>query len=222
MSVAAARAAKTRAESATKPAGAKPARRERRTQEERREATIRKLLDAAADTLIELGYAEASVQKICARAGVSHGGLFRHFPTREALMVAVGEDIGQKLLAQYRDRFVALAATERDPFALALRLVRDTCRSRPNQAWYELAMAARTTPSLREALVPAATRYHAAIATLARDLLPDLAAKMDDDFDALVELVIAFFDGESVHGFVLDNGDNAERRLALLLRFARV
>ena len=196
--------------------------RPRRTQEERREATIRKLLDAAADALIDLGYAEASVQKICARAGVSHGGLFRHFPTREALMVAVGEDIGEKLLAQYREKFIELSATMQDPLARALHLVRDACRSRPNQAWYELAMAARTTPTLREALVPAATRYHRAIATLARDLLPDVAAKLDADFDALVELVIAFFDGEHVHGFVLDNSANAERRMALLLRFARV
>ena len=219
MSVAGAKAA--RPAKPAKAANDKPARHARRTQEERREATIRKLLDAAADALIELGYAEASVQRICERAGVSHGGLFRHFPTREALMVAVGEDVGHKLLAGYRAKFVELSAVESDPLALALRHVRETCRSRPNQAWYELAMAARTTPTLREALVPAATRYHDAIATLARDVLPDLAAKMGDDFDALVEVVIAFFDGECVHGFVLDNAENAERRLALLLRFAR-
>ena len=33
---------------------------ERRTQEERREGTIRKLLDAATDTLVDVGYAGAS------------------------------------------------------------------------------------------------------------------------------------------------------------------
>ena len=38
------------------------------TQEERREATIRKLLDAATEALIEVGYAGASVQEVCARA----------------------------------------------------------------------------------------------------------------------------------------------------------
>lgn len=203
-------------------AAAKAQSRPRRTQQERREATIRKLLDAAADTLIERGYAEASVQKICDRAGVSHGGMFRHFPTREALMVAVGEDVGQKLLAEFRDRFIELAPTEPDPLALALRLVRETCRSRSNQAWYELAMAARTTPTLREALAPAAKRYYEAIGMLARDLLPDLALRMGDRFEALVELVIATFDGESVHGFVIDNSENADRRLELLLAFARL
>ena len=54
----------------------------RRTQQERREGTIRKLLDAAAETLIEVGYSEASVQRICARAEVSQGALFRHFASR--------------------------------------------------------------------------------------------------------------------------------------------
>ncbi len=66
----------------------------RRTQEERRETTIRKLLDAATEALIEDGYAAASVQNVCDRAGLSQGALFRHFATREELMVAVGHDVG--------------------------------------------------------------------------------------------------------------------------------
>src|SRR4051794_17665171 len=80
----------------------------RRTQQERREGTIRKLLFAATETLIEVGYAEASVQRICARAGVSQGALFRHFPSREALMVAASADVGNRLLLQYREEFEAL------------------------------------------------------------------------------------------------------------------
>lgn len=194
--------------------------RPRRTQEERREATIRKLLDATVETLIERGYAEASVQKICARAGVSHGGLFRHFPTREALMVAAADDVGQKILARYREEFEALRGRE-EPLALALRLVRDTCRSRMNQAWYELAMAARTSPALREALGPLAARYHRSITELARDLVPDLADALGDRFDALVETVISFFDGEAVHRFVMEPNGSEDARMELLLAFLR-
>jgi AcrR family transcriptional regulator len=193
----------------------------RRTQESRREATIRKLLDAGAEVLIELGYAEASVQRVCDRAGVSHGALFRHFPTREAFMVAVADDVGAKLLARYRREFEKLRTTE-EPLALALRLVRDACRSRDNQAWYELGMAARTTPSLREALQPIATRYHQSIVALARELLPDVALAMGDRFPALVELVIAFFDGESVHRFVLDTSPTDEQRMELLVAVSRL
>jgi hypothetical protein len=34
--------------------------------------------------------------------------LFRHFATREALMVAVGEDVGTQLLERYKRKFKAL------------------------------------------------------------------------------------------------------------------
>ncbi|HEY8040669.1 MAG TPA: helix-turn-helix domain-containing protein [Polyangiaceae bacterium] len=193
----------------------------RRTQEERREGTIRKLLDAATDALIELGYADASVQKICERAGVSQGALFRHFATREELMVAVGQDVGRQTLARYRRDFEALRDRE-DPLLLAMRLVRDRCRSRLNQAWYELAMAARTSPGLRKGLRPVAARYYEDIGELAVQLLPDLAAAMGDRFAVLVETIVAVFDGESVHRFVLPRPAVDEARLEMLGAFARL
>ncbi|MDB4993113.1 MAG: transcriptional regulator, AcrR family, partial [Myxococcaceae bacterium] len=127
----------------------------RRTQKERREGTIRKLIDAATHTLIEVGYAEASVQRICARAELSQGALFRHFATREALMVAVGEDVGERILERYRKKFLSVP-TDEDAVAAAVRLVRDACRSRLNVAWYELSMAARTNDNLKKHLEPVA------------------------------------------------------------------
>lgn len=187
----------------------------RRTQEERREGTIRKLLDAAADALIDDGYAAASVQNVCARAGLSQGALFRHFATREALMVAVGEDVGRQMLARYERDFEALRGQE-EPLLLAMRLVRERCRSRLNQAWYELAVAARTSASLRKGLRPVAERYHDEIGALAVELLPDLAATMGDRFPALVSLIIAVFDGESLHRFVLSRPVFDDQRLELL------
>jgi AcrR family transcriptional regulator len=187
----------------------------RRTQQERREGTIRKLLDAATETLIEVGYSEASVQRICVRAEVSQGALFRHFATREALMVAVGEDVGAELLERYRKKFIALPKGENDVVA-AMRLVRDTCRSRLNQAWYELAMAARTNDNLRKGLEPVARRYYDDIARLARELLPDLAATLGDSFEILVGTIVAVFDGEVVHRFVLKEPRVEEARLEIL------
>jgi AcrR family transcriptional regulator len=188
----------------------------RRTQEERREETTRKLLDAASEVLIELGYAGASVQKVCERAGVSQGGLFRHYPTREALMVAVGEDVGQKLLADYKKKFEALRGASDDPLGLAMRLVRDQCRSRLNQAWYELAIACRTSPGLRKALQPAALRYYADVEVLARELLPELAREMGETFPVLVTTILAVFDGEVVHRFIMKAPQLEDARFELL------
>ena len=188
----------------------------RRTQKERREGTIRKLIDAATHTLIEVGYAEASVQRICARAELSQGALFRHFATREALMVAVGEDVGARILERYRKKFLSVPADE-DAVGAAVRLVRDACRSRLNGAWYELSMAARTNDNLQKHLEPVARRYYADITTAARDLLPGFAAKMGSSFDVLVSTVIAVFDGEAIERFAIVQTDLEEARLALLI-----
>jgi AcrR family transcriptional regulator len=193
----------------------------RRTQEERREATIRKLLDAATEALIEDGYAAASVQKICERAGLSQGALFRHFATREELMVAVGHDVGREMLARYRRDFEALRDREQ-PLALSIRLVRDRCRSRLNQAWYELTMAARTSASLRKHLRPVAAQYLEDIGALAVQLLPELAEALGDRFPVLVDTIVAVFDGESMHRFVLPRPAIDEARIEMLVTLARL
>lgn len=189
----------------------------RRTQQERREGTIRKLLDAATDTLIEVGYAEASVQQICDRAEVSQGALFRHFATREELMVAVGADVGARILDQYKKKFGAAAKRDSD-IETALRLVRDACRSRLNQAWYELELAARTNENLRKALEPVLRRYFTDITELARELVPDIAATLGPAFDMLVTSVIMMFDGETTHRFLIKDPAEEDARLAYLVR----
>jgi AcrR family transcriptional regulator len=188
----------------------------RRTQVERREGTIRKLLDAAAETLIEVGYARATVQEICKRAGVSQGGLFRHFATRDDLIIAVTEDIGAQILQSFRTEFEARRGRE-PSLALAIKLLRDRCRSRPNQVWYELTMASRTNEALRRALAPVALTYYRDIETLAREVAPEVAARFGPDFSILLEMVLAIFDGEALQDMVVPSGTRGERRLDLVL-----
>jgi AcrR family transcriptional regulator len=188
----------------------------RRTQADRSGSTIRKLLDASADALIEMGYAGASISEISQRAGLSHGALFRHFPTREILMVAVAGDVGHKILERFRERFQAQRDRE-DPLRLSMRLVRETMRSPLNQAWYELAIAARTNPRLKKALAPIARRYYDDIGALARALLPELAELIGERFDVFVSTVIAVFDGEHIHRSLLGKSAGEEQRIELLL-----
>jgi len=195
-------------------------RKPRRTQAERREGTMRKVLDAASEILIESGYAGTSMQLVATRAGVSIGGLFRHFPTREALMVAVGQDVGDQILAKYTHAFESLHGTE-DPLVLSLRLLRDTCRSRINQAWLELVHACRTDPALRKALAPVGRRYALQIEDLARALLPDLAASLGDRFPLLVRTVVAIFDGEQLQRMLYTDREMENARIDALAAIAR-
>ena len=47
------------------------------------------LLDATAALLVEGGLGEATTQKVGRRAGVAEGTIYRHFPSKEALLEAV-------------------------------------------------------------------------------------------------------------------------------------
>lgn len=188
----------------------------RRTQAARSAGTQKKLLTAAAHVLISHGYAGATVQAICTRADVSQGGLFRHYATVEALMVAVADHVSAQLMSRYRREFLRLEASAGEPLLLALELMRKACRSRPNQAWYELLIAARTRPALRRALQPMLRRYHDDIESLARQLLPALAAQLGAQFRVLVDTMLCVFDGEAVHRFVTAAPATDAARLALL------
>jgi hypothetical protein len=99
----------------------------------------------------------------------------------------------------------------------AIRLVREACRSRLNVAWYELAMAARTSESLQKGLEPAMRRYYEHIAAAARELLPEFSAQMGDSFEVLLRTVIAVFDGEAVERFALKQPAIEEARFELLV-----
>ncbi len=50
-----------------------------------------KLLDAALSLIREKGYTATTVDDLCARAGVTKGAFFHHFPDKQALGVAAAE-----------------------------------------------------------------------------------------------------------------------------------
>jgi AcrR family transcriptional regulator len=52
-------------------------------------AKRREILDHAIALFGEVGYRAASLREIATRSGISHPGLLHHFPTKEALLLAV-------------------------------------------------------------------------------------------------------------------------------------
>lgn len=189
----------------------------RRTQQERRQATVRKLLDAATAALIEVGYSNTSVQEICQRAGVSHGGLFRHFSSRIELLIHVAEDVGEGLLELYRRDFERLRQSTPDELALALKLLRVNTQSRLHQAWFELQLAARTDRQLHEALLPIWKRRYEATQQLALVLLPRAARELPD-FPVIVDTMVTLFHGEAMDGFLREDPQSEKRRMDWLVR----
>ena len=76
----------------------------RRTQAERSGETRRRILDAAVTLLGERGYAGFRTGDVVAAAGVSKGALTHHFPSKDALVVAVVEHVFVRASEQARLR----------------------------------------------------------------------------------------------------------------------
>jgi len=53
---------------------------------ERKQASHQRILDAAARALRRAGYAGVGVADVMKEAGLTHGGFYAHFPSREALL----------------------------------------------------------------------------------------------------------------------------------------
>lgn len=56
-----------------------------------RPSSKERLLDAAADVLLSQGGESLTLEAVAKRAGVSKGGLFYHFPTKQALVRAMAD-----------------------------------------------------------------------------------------------------------------------------------
>ena len=164
----------------------------RRTQAERREGTIGALLDATVACLAERGYAATSTAAVCAEAGVSQGALFRHFPTRQALLVATAEHVATRNVEAFRASVGADVDTV-DDVAAVLTHLRAVVLSPANQTWRELLVAARADAGLREALLPARESLQAQMLAVAADLWGERLPP--DDLAAVLSIVVNMLDG---------------------------
>ncbi|MGH3524478.1 MAG: TetR/AcrR family transcriptional regulator, partial [Mycobacterium sp.] len=140
-----------------------------RTQQQRREATIARLLDVNIATIIEVGYARASAKTIARRAGVSDGALFRHFDTMGDFMAATAYEALHRQLDLFTKR-VAEIPDGQPALSAVLTILRDITRNQTSAVMYELMIAARTDEKLRATLQDVLAEYSAKIYDTARAL----------------------------------------------------
>ena len=76
-----------------------------------REATRRRILDAARDVFSARGYHEASVDDVVRASGLSKGGFYFHFPSKDAVFEVLYDELADELYG----RALAAAMREADP-----------------------------------------------------------------------------------------------------------
>lgn len=146
----------------------------RRPQPERRAAMQERLLDATVECLVEVGWAGTTLPEVVARADVGRGAQVHHFPTKAALMAAVGEHLLHRHRREFADAFEALLPEERTLAAAIDGLWGILC-SPTWTAVIELGLASRTDPSMAGSFQGFTERVDETVLGIVGEYFPALA-----------------------------------------------
>ncbi|MCB9372962.1 MAG: TetR/AcrR family transcriptional regulator [Microthrixaceae bacterium] len=186
----------------------------RRTQEQRRAATRAALLEAALETLVEVGVAGFTTTEVVRRAGTSQGALFKHFPTKADLWTATIEHLFAALRDDWERELSAVAPAERSAH-LAVDLLWRQMHDVRIGAAFELYTVARTDPTLRASLEPVVRDHVARLHGLSRLALPDDLGDADA-LAGLVDLVVLAIQGLVIDDMAAPDHRAGERLLATI------
>ncbi|MEP9356087.1 helix-turn-helix domain-containing protein [Xanthobacter sp. KR7-65] len=186
--------------SATGPADAPRERTDQRQdqRQDHRQEQRKRILDAAVACFGRDGFHGASMQKICAEAGMSPGALYRYFPSKESIIAAIVE-------SERADRVAILDSIARAPSVLAaltecLRLVLTEAMFASARLGPEIMAEAIRNADLRAAVEPhehesrCQLRNALAIAVTQGEVDPEL------DLDMVVLMLQLIGDGLILHG----------------------
>jgi AcrR family transcriptional regulator len=164
--------------------------------EGQREATRRRLIEAALRLFARDGYAETSVKAIAQEAGVAQGLLYHYFASKEALVQAIFAEC----MAQVQESFTA-GDTDGTPEERLERIIRRSFEIlRPNRDFWKLTYVIRFQPAVLAGLA----LYLAESTKAIRGTFTALFVEMGEpNAPTLAALLFAQIDGVSQH-YVLE------------------
>lgn len=185
-----------------------------RTQQQRREETVARLLDASIATIVEVGYARASAAVITKRADVSVGALFRHFETMGDFMAATAYEVLRRQLELFTKQVAEIPA-DGPAIEAVLEILRDITGNPTNAVMYELMIAARTDEKLRATLQHVLTEYGTKIFEAAH-ALPGTENVPEETLAILAATLTNTFDGAAIVRAVMPLPDIDAQQIPLL------
>ena len=155
-------------------------------QEAKSLAAREKICRAVIECLVEVGYADTSINRVVARAGVSKGALQHHFPSKEDLMAATATWLlGNVTFLQIRN--TRGPRSERSTARELMRTWRKGANTDEFRALLEILVKMRTDAKLKARLAPALRAWHEQSAALTRAGY-EAASGHDEDIDILMAM----------------------------------
>ena len=151
------------------------------------------ILEAARRCVARSGFHQASMQEICAEAGMSPGNLYRYFPSKEAIIAGIAErdraEVGAELgAAQFTDDFFATFA------ALARHHLVE--RSADDVGLCaEMVAESRRNPAIGRIMQDFDRDVHTRLVAMLRAAAARGDIRADVDFDGVVTMLMVIADG---------------------------
>ncbi len=186
----------------------------------RSEAMRARLIVAARQSLLDRGYARTTAVEVCARAGVTRGALFHHFPSLSSLFAVMLDEIYATMSAQ------AAEARERNPQD-AMSAFIDALWASFGHADFKIVievwLAARNDPDLREELAPVIQRFSRLASPELNDRLAETVGGSAENI-AFYRLIVEAMIGMALGRAVTTEGNamgHEEAVIALLKKLAQ-
>jgi len=137
--------------------------------------TRNRILEAAIDCFIKLGYTNVTTAKVADFAGVSRGAMLHHFPSKTELIQAAVEFLHDKLLKQYTHKVSLIPASLEGKERRRAGL--DAYWSYLNddlfKAYHELCVAGRTDNELKTIIDSSTIRFEEHVNETSKELFKE-------------------------------------------------
>jgi AcrR family transcriptional regulator len=151
------------------------------------------LLDAAVESLVNVGFARTTTLEVQRRAGVSRGALLHHFPSKALLLTAAIDHLAEMRGRELKARAISLPSGGQRSDAV-LDLLWECFGGALFQVAVELRAAARTDGELQQALIEAERLLRDRIVQQSRALFgPGLGEQ--PGFERAIDLTLQFMIG---------------------------
>jgi len=120
-----------------------------------------RILDAAIECFITMGYTKVTTAKVSDTAGVSRGAMLHHFPSKLELIRAAIEYLHDKLLEDFTQRMSDIPSSlkDKEKRRAGLDAYYDHLHCDLFAAYHELCVAGRTDPEMDEMLQQSVERF---------------------------------------------------------------
>lgn len=176
--------------------------------QQRGEETRNRILEAGLDAFAQYGYDAAGVAEICRRAGVTKGGFYHHFPSKQALFLEMlqrwleGLDTQMEVL---RSGHESIPEEFMGMTAMVGQVFQEAHGNLP--VFLEYLTTARHSPEVWQATVAPFRKYHAFFAQMIRDGITEGSLRAIDA-DIASYVLLAYAVGLLALGLLDPQGDD--------------